>query len=197
MKKNMPINCLVFFVNFLLFESIMMLFLMCNVNIETTEIEQDPIYKVVDEIVEVNVYHQESPIIAISNKGGKELILLDKSGSMKEFVTSLYTNNVEFFKKNDVWTFDTEVHKNISSIDQIEFEGNTNVFQAINIAAEAGYTTVWLCSDLEHNTGNIELNELAKEMQIIVYSPKNLDEQKTIEVIEELKSSNAKVITIN
>lgn len=82
-------------------------------------------------------------------------------------------------------------------MDQIEFSGDTNVFQAINMAAEENYETIWLCSDLEHNTGEIMLSDLAKEMQIIVYSPKTLEEKKTKDVLEELKYSNAKVITIN
>lgn len=196
MKKNTIINISVLMTSYLLFGSILLLFFMCNTKTVYTEIEQDPIYKKVDKVVEVDVYRQESPIVATPKERGKELILLDKSGSMEEFITDLYKNNVEFFKKKDIWAFDTEVHKDVL-IEDVEFSGDTDVFQAINMAADAGYDTVWLCSDLEHNTGEIQLSSMAKEIQIIVYSPKILDSDKTENVIEEFKSGTVKVITIN
>ena len=157
-NNNTLLNALVLMVSFLLFGVIFMLFMMSNVEVEYVEIAQDPIYKFVDEIVDVDVYHQETPIIPVTREG-KELILIDKSGSMEEFVTDLYRNNIEFFKENDVWAFDTEVYKNIS-IDNVEFSGDTNLFQAVNQAADEGYETVWICSDLEHNTGEIKLSDL-------------------------------------
>lgn len=193
--NNGLLNIMVFMVSFLLFGAIFMLFMMANVEIEYNEIAQDPIHKVVDEIVDVNVYNQETPIIP-TNREGKELILIDKSGSMEEFITGIYKNNIEFFKKNDVWAFDTEVYKNVS-IEAVEFSGDTNLFQAVNQAADLGYNTIWLCSDLEHNTGEIQLSDLSKNMQIIVYSPKILDKAKTDNVVEELGKANLKIITIN
>lgn len=195
-NKNIFLNAKVLMVSFLLFGVILMLFMMRNVEVEYIEIAQDPIYKFVDEIVDVYVYNQETPIIP-TNREGKELILVDKSGSMEEFITGIYKSNIEFFKKNDVWAFDTEVHKNVS-IEAVEFSGDTNLFQAVNQAADLGYNTIWLCSDLEHNTGEIQLSDLAKNMQIIVYSPKILDKVKTDNVVEELgKAKNLKIITIN
>lgn len=196
MKKNTIINISVFITSYLLFGSILLLFFMCNTKKVYTEVEQDSIYKKVDKVVEVDVYRQDSPIVATSKKQGKEIILLDKSGSMEEFITDLYKNNVEFFKKKDMWAFDTEVHKDVL-IEDIKFSGDTDVFQAINMAADAGYDTVWLCSDLEHNAGEIQLSKLSKDMQIIVYSPKILNSEKTENVIEEFKSGQVKVITIN
>lgn len=188
---------MVLIVTFLLGGAIFMLFMMRNVETVYTEIEQDPRYKVVDEIVEVDVYHQDAPIIPVTRtEGEKELILVDKSGSMEKFITDLYKSNIKFFKQNDVWAFDTEVYEDVS-IEEIEFSGDTNLFQAVNQAAEAGYSTVWLCSDLEHNTGSIELSDLAKQIQIIVYSPKILEVGKTVDVVDELKAANFKVITIN
>lgn len=194
-SNNGLLNIMVFMVSFLLFGAILMLFMMANVEIEYNEIAQDPIHKVVDEIVDVDVYHQESPIIPVIREG-KELILIDKSGSMEEFITHIYKNNIEFFKKNDVWAFDTEVHKDIS-IESVEFSGDTNLFQAVNQAADDGFQTIWICSDLEHNTGEIKLSDLGKQMQIIVYSPKILNKEKTDIVVEELGQANLKIITIN
>lgn len=196
-RSNGLLNAMVLIAMFLLFGAIFMLLNMSNVETVYTEIEQDPIYKVVDEIIEVNIYHQESPIIpVVREEGGKELILIDKSGSMEEFITDLYRNNIEFFKQNDVWAFDTAVYEDVS-IEEIVFSGDTNLFQAVNQAAEAGYSTVWVCSDLEHNTGEIVLSDLAKQMQIIVYSPKILNRDKTDSVLEALQASNLKIITIN
>lgn len=194
-SKNTAINIEVFMVSFLLFGAILFLFMMSNVEVEYIEIAQDPIQKVVDKIVEVNVYNQESPIIPVIRQGS-ELILIDKSGSMEEFVTDIYKNNIEFFKMNDVWAFDTEVYKEVL-IEDVVFSGNTNLFQAVNQAAEEGYETIWICSDLEHNTGDIELSDLAEEMQIIVYSPKILNEAKTDIVVAELQQANLSIITIN
>lgn len=196
-KSNGLLNVIVLIVMFLLFGAIFMLLNMSNVETEYTEIEQEPIYKVVDEIVEVNVYHQDTPIIPVTREdGGRELILIDKSGSMKEFITNLYRNNIEFFKQNDVWAFDTAVYEDVT-IEEIDFSGDTNLFLAVNQAAEAGYSTVWICSDLEHNTGEIALTDMAKQMQIIVYSPKILDRVKTSTVLEELQDASLKIITIS
>lgn len=194
-NNNTLLNALVLMVSFLLFGVIFMLFMMSNVEVEYVEIAQDPIYKFVDEIVDVDVYHQETPIIPVTREG-KELILIDKSGSMEEFITDLYRNNIEFFKENDVWAFDTEVYKKIS-IDNVEFSGDTNLFQAVNQAADEGYETVWICSDLEHNRGEIKLSDLGCQMQIIVYSPKILNREKTDSVVTELQQANLKIITIN
>lgn len=199
MKKKTIISelVLVLMATFILFAGFLLMDLMRDVEIVYTEVEQDPIYKVVDEIVEVNVYHQNSPIIPISRtEGERELILIDKSGSMEKFITDLYKNNIEFFRQNDVWAFDTAVYEDVS-IEDVEFSGDTNLFQAVNQAAEAGYSTIWVCSDLEHNTGEIKLSDLAKQLQIIVYSPKILDREKTDSVLNELKASNLKIITIN
>lgn len=196
-SSNGLLNIMVLIVSFLLFGAIFMLLNMSNVETVYTEIEQDPVYKFVDEIIEVNIYHQETPIIPVTREeGGRELILIDKSGSMEEFITDLYRNNIEFFKQNDVWAFDTAVYEDVS-IEEIEFSGDTNLFQAVNQAAEAGYSTVWVCSDLEHNTGEIVLSDSAKQMQIIVYSPKILNRNKTDIVLEELQAANLKIITIN
>lgn len=194
MKKI--INISVVLVSYILFGAILMIFLMSNTETIYTEIEQEPIYKTIDKIVEVDVYKQDSPIVATPKERGKELILLDKSGSMEEFITDLYKNNIDFFRKNDVWAFDTDIHKDVS-IENVEFSGDTDVFKAVNAAADTGYDTVWLCSDLEHNTGEIQLSSMAREMQIIVYSPKILNSEKTANVIEELKSGDVKIITIN
>ncbi len=194
-NKNTLINVMVFMVSFLLFGAILFLFMMSNVEVQYIEVAQDPIHKVVDEIVEVNVYNQESPIIPVIRQGN-ELILIDKSGSMEEFITDIYKNNIEFFKMNDVWAFDTEVYKEVL-IDNVVFSGDTNLFQAVNQAAEEGYETIWICSDLEHNTGDIELSDLAKDIQIIVYSPKILNEAKTDIVVAELQKANLSIITIN
>ncbi len=172
-----------------------MLFMMRNVEVEYIEIAQDPIYKFVDEIVDVDVYHYEAPTISVT-RGEKELILIDKSGSMKEFITDLYRNNIEFFKQNDVWAFDTEVYEDVS-IDSVEFSGDTNLFQTVNQAANADYDTIWLCSDLEHNTGEIKFSDFGYQMQIIVYSPKILNREKTDSVVAELQQANLKIITIN
>ena len=194
-NKNTLINVMVFMVSFLLFGAILFLFMMSNVEVQYIEVAQDPIHKVVDEIVEVNVYNQESPIIPVIRQGN-ELILIDKSGSMEEFITDIYKNNIEFFKMNDVWAFDTEVYKEVL-IDNVVFSGDTILFQAVNLAAEEGYETIWICSDLEHNTGDIELSDLAKDIQIIVYSPKILNEAKTDIVVAELQKANLSIITIN
>lgn len=195
-NSKIALNILLFITNFILFGAMFLICVMCNKEIIYTEVKPDPIYKKVDKVVEKDVYDQQSPIIPTEKERGREIILLDKSGSMEEFITDLYKDNVEFFRKNDVWTFDTEVHKDVS-LENVEFSGDTNVFQAINAAADSGYNTIWLCSDLEHNTGDIKLSELAKKLHIIVYSPKILDVEKTGTVIEELKLGEVKVITIN
>lgn len=196
MKKSGMLNIMTFMVSFLLFGSIMMILLMSNVDVKVTEIKQPPIYKSVDKVVETYVYHQETPIIPIKSQPGKELILIDKSGSMEEFVTSLYKNNIDFFTQNDIWAFDTDVYKN-AILDEIEFSGDTNICGAINMAIESGYSTIWLCSDMEHNTGDIKIENITNDIQIIIYSPKILDEQKTASIMEILKDTNTKVITIN
>lgn len=162
-----------------------------------TYAEPDTTIKIVEEVVEKKVVRQNAPILAKKENAGKELILIDKSGSMKEFVNAVYSENVQFFKNNDLWTFDTEVSKNEIDITSIEFGGDTNVFKAINEAAKAEYDTVWLCSDLEHNTGELKLLEEAKEMTIIVYSPKPLSEKANL-ALETLKEGNdVRVITIS
>ena len=160
-----------------------------------TYVKSEPIYETVDEIVPVDVYKQEAPVFPIKATG-KELILLDKSGSMKDFVSSVYTSNISFFTKHDVWAFDTNVYQDVD-VEAIEFGGDTNIFQAINIAAEQGYDTIWLCSDLEHNSGEIALLDMCEEITIIVYSPKILDSEKSQKSVEELKKCNTKVITIS
>lgn len=159
--------------------------------------QAEPVYVVVDKIVEKDVYRQETPIVPVK-KSGKEVILLDKSGSMKDFVTELYTSNVSFFTNNDVWSFDTQVFKDIT-VDDIEFGGDTNLTQAVNAAVEEGYDTIWLCSDLEHNTGSLEFVDKVKDVNIIVYSPKILDESKTKKTIEALsqKEAHIKIITMS
>ena len=196
MKVKTILNIAVFMSSYLLFGGIFLIMVMCNVDVNYTEIRTDPVYKNIDKTVEIDVYEQDSPIVATPKNAGKELILLDKSGSMEEFITDLYKNNVEFFKQNDVWAFDTELYQDVS-IENVEFSGDTNVFKAVNAAADAGYDTIWLCSDLEHNTGEIQLSDIAKEMQIIVYSPKILDSEKTKDVIKEFEYGDTKVITIN
>lgn len=117
---------------------------------------------------------------------------------MKEFVTELYTSNVSFFTKNDAWAFDTEVSKDVT-VDEIQFGGNTNLTHAVNMAVQQGYDTIWLCSDLEHNTGDFEFTDGVKGINIIVYAPKPLDEDKTQQIIEGLKEqqSHVKIITMS
>ncbi|MBQ6991781.1 MAG: hypothetical protein IJN50_02540 [Clostridia bacterium] len=162
-----------------------------------TYAEPDTTIEVIEEIVEKQVIRQNTPILAKKENAGKELILIDKSGSMKDFVNAVYSENVQFFKNNDLWSFDTEVSKNEIEITSIEFGGDTNVFKAINEAAKAEYDTVWLCSDLEHNTGELKLLDEAKEMTIIVYSPKPLSEKANL-ALETLKEANdVRVITIS
>lgn len=179
---------------FTLFGSIF-LSMINKVEENVTYVKSEPIYETVDEIVPVDVYKQEAPVFPIKATG-KELILLDKSGSMKDFVSSVYTSNISFFTKHDVWAFDTNVYQDVD-VEAIEFGGDTNIFQAINIAAEQGYDTIWLCSDLEHNSGEIALLDMCEEITIIVYSPKILDSEKSQKSVEELKKCNTKVITIS
>ena len=66
------------------------------------------------------------------------------------------------------------------------------------MAAEEGYDTIWLCSDLEHNTGNLEFVDAVKDVNIIIYAPKPLDEEETQNTIETLKEKRAhlKIITM-
>lgn len=162
-----------------------------------TYAEPDTTIEIIDEIIEKQVVRQNAPIPAKKENAGKELILIDKSGSMKEFVNAVYSENVQFFNNNELWSFDTEVSKNEIDITSIEFGGDTNVFKAINEAAKAEYDTVWLCSDLEHNTGEFKLLDEAKEMTIIVYSPKPLSEKANL-ALETLKEANdVRVITIS
>lgn len=162
-----------------------------------TYAEPDTTIEVIEKVVEKQVIRQNTPILAKKENAGKELILIDKSGSMKDFVNAVYSENVQFFKNNDLWSFDTEVSKNEIEITSIEFGGDTNVFKAINEAAKAEYDTVWLCSDLEHNTGELKLLDEAKEMTIIVYSPKPLSEKANL-ALETLKEANdVRVITIS
>ncbi|MBE5819506.1 MAG: hypothetical protein E7310_01560 [Clostridiales bacterium] len=162
-----------------------------------TYAEPDTTIEIIEEIIEKQVVRQNTPIPAKKENAGKELILIDKSGSMKEFVNAVYSENVQFFKNNELWSFDTEVSKNEIDITSIEFGGDTNVFKAINEAAKAKYDTVWLCSDLEHNTGELKLLDEAKEMTIIVYSPKPLSEKANL-ALETLKEANdVRVITIS
>ncbi len=179
---------------FTLFGSIF-LSMINKVEENVTYVKSEPIYETVDEIVPVDVYKQEAPVFPIKATG-KELILLDKSGSMKDFVSSVYTSNISFFTKHDVWAFDTNVYQDVD-VEAIEFGGDTNIFQAINMAAEQGYDTIWLCSDLEHNSGEIALLDMCEEITIIVYSPKILDSEKSQKSVEELKKCNTKVITIS
>ena len=162
-----------------------------------TYLEPDTTIEIIDQVVEKEVIRQGTPVIATKQQSGKELILIDKSSSMKDFVNAVYSANIEFFKKNDLWTFDTEVSKNKIDINAIEFEGNTDVFKAINEAAKEGYKTLWLCSDLEHNTGKITISEEAKEMTIIVYSPKPLSEKANLAVETLRKANDVRVITIS
>ena len=159
--------------------------------------EPDTTIEIVEQVVEKQVIRQKTPVLAKKEDAGKELILIDKSGSMKEFVNAVYSENVQFFKNNDLWSFDTEVFKNEIDVTSIKFGGDTNVFKAINEAAKAEYDTVWLCSDLEHNTGELKLSEEAKEMTIIIYSPKPLSEKANL-ALETLKTVNdVRVITIS
>jgi len=168
-----------------------------NIREEVVYEQAEPVYVTVDEIVEKDVYRQETPIVPVK-KTGKEIILLDKSGSMKDFVTELYTSNVNFFSNNDVWAFDTQVFRD-ATVDEIEFGGDTNLTQAVNAAAEEGYDTIWLCSDMEHNTGFLEFVDEVKNINIIVYSPKLLDQTKTEKIIEALteKEAHVKIITMS
>lgn len=196
-QAKWALNFMVFGCSFLLFGAFMMFFFKTNVKVEYNYIQGEPVYTEIEEYVNVDVYEQNSPILPVKQEVGKELVLLDKSGSMEEFVTSLYENNIEFFTINDVWAFDTEVHQDVT-VTEIEFGNDTNIFQALNMAAENGYDTVWLCSDLEHNTGEIHLTDQAKGLNIIVYSPKILDEEKVSATIKMLtEASSVKVVTIN
>lgn len=158
-------------------------------------ITPDPVYETVEEVVEKDIYKQETPIMPVKPIG-KELVLLDKSGSMEEFITDIYTSNVEFFTQHDIWAFDTDVYQDVS-INDITFGGDTDIFKAINMAAEQGYNTIWLCSDLENTTGEMTLLETAKEMTIIVYSPKTLNKEKSMQTLEALKECKTRVITIS
>lgn len=154
----------------------------------------DPIYETVDQIVIKDIYRQETPIVPVK-KTGKEVILLDKSGSMKDFVTELYMSNISFFTNNDVWAFDTEISKDIK-VEEIEFGGNTNLIKALNIAAEQGYDTIWVCSDLEQNVDENELSDATKGINVIVYAPKPLEQEKTQDIIQALKKQECHVKVI-
>jgi len=115
MKKRvicyLSLYALVLMSAFVLFGSFVMA-MIGKVEEKITYVKPDPIYEEVEEIVEKDVYHQNAPTFPVKTTG-KELILLDKSGSMKDFVTSLYTANIAFFSKHDsvffrkkfIWVF--------------------------------------------------------------------------------------------
>ncbi len=179
---------------FLVFGGFFICFFFDKTKEEITYVTPPPIHQKVEQVEIVEVYQQEIPIIPVKTVG-KELVLIDKSKSMETFVTNIYTSNIKFFTNHDVWAFDTDTFFDVD-VETINFGGNTNVFQAINLAAEKGYETIWLCSDLEHNTGEIVLSEYAKKINIIVYSPKNLSQDKTESIVEELKKCKTRIITI-
>ena len=175
--------------------AIFMFILIPKFNLREIHIKTDPIYKPVPQVVETIVYQQETVVVPVHGKG-KELVLFDKSGSMEKFVTELYKSNIEFFTKHDVWAFDTDVYKNIV-LGEIEFGGNTDIFNAINEAIKDGYETIWLCSDLEHNSGDIYLLPEVSNIKIIIYSPKPFTEKSKDAIGELEKYDDIQCITID
>lgn len=148
------------------------------------------------ETVVTNSYINDEPVLPIT-KGENQIILIDKSGSMESFVSELYSENIEFFTESDIWTFDTEIQKNVD-MENITFEGDTNICMAVEEALSLGYDTIWICSDMEQTVGDININfELNPEINIIIYSPRALDETSTQSILTELDGFNTQIITIN
>lgn len=117
-------------------------------------------------------------------KSENEISLLDKSGSMEGFITAMYKKNIQYFSKEEVWCFDTEIIKDFD-IDTLNFENDTDIFKAINSSIDSGYQNIFIFSDMEHTYGEAKISEQAKDVNIYIFSPHELTEesQETIDVL--------------
>lgn len=114
------------------------------------------------------------------------LILFDISGSMRESVTSFYTENLEFFQSgHDIWYFNTDIQKG-ADINTITFGGDTNVIMAINTASLAGYKNILVFSDMEQTVKKARL-DVSDDSNLSVYilSPSEITDHSVIEQLKD------------
>ena len=100
----------------------------------------------ITEIKKKIIYNQPQ-IFDIEADDTKTIVLLDKSGSMRDFITDVYLQNAEYLSNNAAWCFDTEVYESFS-INSLEYAHDTDVFKAINTAIIYGYTNIIIFSDM-------------------------------------------------
>ncbi len=170
-SKNIK-RVLLFVIPMLIIVFFQTLFLVYLASLEDTMI----IYK--DEIKKVDVtkYEYDIPIIPGMKSSGKEIVILDKSGSMRKFVNDIYLSNTKFFIKKTVWSFDTKINKQVD-IDKAAFENNTDIFLVLNEAIKEGYTNIFMFSDMENTAGEMKLKVLGTEkINLFIFSPKKLTE---------------------
>lgn len=114
------------------------------------------------------------------------LILLDKSGSMEKSVNEFYWENFALFQQGyDMAFFNTDVQM-CTDINAVEFGGNTDVINAINIASSNGYKNIMLFSDMEQTITETKLNVGEdKELQIYIISPKRITDYSAINQLKD------------
>lgn len=141
------------------------------------------VYKTnVIEVPGETIYQYEYEQPQLQEFGKDTLILLDKSGSMKKYITEIYLKNFEYFSGFDCWSFDTKVQTSFD-LDKVKFSGNTDVLGAIEYAASCGYKNIVLFSDMEQTekfTG-----EIKNPVNLIVFSPHALTEKACVDFLIE------------
>lgn len=165
------------------------LLLIINYNGQRVHVEYiDTTIPNISYITQINtkfIYNQPK-ILDLEINDPETIVLLDKSGSMKDFVTDVYLQNAEYFSNNATWCFDTKVYE-VSSINSLEYAHDTDVFTAINTAITYGYTNILIFSDMEHTSGEFVITDIAKNIKIYIFSPNSLSEEsmKTINFLKD------------
>lgn len=142
------------------------------------------------EVIQVTEYTEvcSQPQIPALNLDGKTVVMFDISGSMKNYITEMYMQNLDYFKQNTVWCFNEEV-KTDFDFNNLEFSGDTDIIKAISYASNHGYKNIILFSDMEDTIGNFDLGYMPNSVNIYIFAPHELEDDAE-STIEFLKSSD-------
>lgn len=172
MNKNTTRNVLFILISFV------GIVLALAINLYPQRVErQYNIIEVPGETIEKYIYEQPR---TQPNLDKNTVILLDKSGSMKEYISEIYLRNFEYFSEFDCWSFDKEVYTEFQ-LEKITFEGDTDVIKAIRYAAASGYKNIVVFSDMEQSIKKSYNSEFEWEVNIIIYSPHEFTEKACID----------------